>query len=443
MALALDITEDAARQRLSRGRKLLRSEVDRMIESALVNSRPSARFTTGVMSLIVTGWSSTTGQAATVGIVGKSIASSAVLAESKIAASGAVAGAAGGLLGALGGLIGTWLGIRIPQWLAPTMTERKLLEREGRVIWRLTLIFSCAVFATVAWALFHGPKAIQATVLTSVLMSTVLALFCVIRGIRLSGQIKHIRQTIAPEQDPNPTWLKDRVGPVNQLGKAKCSGRRITSQRQVWGWPVYDFQVSDIASTAASSKPLHAKGWIAVGDKATGFIAIGGTAKGFLAMGGRSLGVISFGGLSAGLLSAGGLALGILACGGLAIGHSAIGGGAVGWQAAGGGAVGIYSANGGLAIAGHTAEGGLAISAKYAVGGDARAPEANTDVASLECRKSWVANYLGRHAIANNPQAFRWRVAIYFAILPMVFFMLVTVGFRMLMYQPRASKDYR
>ncbi len=442
VALALEISEDAARQRLSRGRSLLRAEVERTIESALVNSRPSASFTAGVMAMVGAGWSSTAGKTlttATAGLIGKSTAQSTVIAATQAATSGAMIGAAGGLLGVMGGLGGTWLGIRVPQLLAPTMTERKLLEREGKVLWRFSLIFLVAILSLVTLGVVFRarPGTVPWLVLTNILMAVFFAAVCGIRGVRLNRQIREIRQQISPEQDPNPTWLKDRLGVVSEPGQSKWAGRRMTSERQILGWPVYDFQVSDPGSMNWSEDALQARGWIAVGDKATGFLAIGGIAKGIIAFGGRSVGVIAFGGLSLGLISIGGLALGLLSVGGLAIGHSAIGGGAAGWQSAGGVSVGYYSANGGLAIAGTIAEGGQAISQKYAVGGSAKAPEANTETARLECEKSWVSKYLGTSVIINDPKGFRRNMMVYGTVIPVVFSVLISVGFPVLMYRRR------
>ena len=85
----------------------------------------------------------------------------------------------------------------------------------------------------------------------------------------------------------------------------------------------------------------HAKGFIAIGDKATGFIAIGGLARGVIAIGGCALGLISFGGVSLGaLLAVGGLAIGGVAFGGAAVGGVAMGGHASGFYACGGAAFG-------------------------------------------------------------------------------------------------------
>ena len=87
----------------------------------------------------------------------------------------------------------------------------------------------------------------------------------------------------------------------------------------------------------------HAKGVLAIGDRATGIVAIGGIAMGGIAIGGVALGLVTLGGLSLGLLLAiGGAAVGIVATGGAALGLVAIGGAAAGYYAAGGGAYGAY-----------------------------------------------------------------------------------------------------
>ncbi len=399
VASALEITEEAARQRLSRGRQLLRTEVERTVEIALAKSRPSARFTANVVSLLAISSNSTVGKftaGAAASVIGKTTAQGTLLASTQTAATGAMLGAAGGLLGTLVGLAGAWVGIRLPQLMAPTMTERRLLEREGKIIWRILWIFLCVSFLSIGIALpFAGQRnVILFVVLGNVGLSLCFPLIFFIRGIKMNQQIKVIRQTVSPEQDPNPNWFKDRMGIAKPHGMARLRGRKVTSKSTLLGWPIYDFQVSDSDAAHSRAPALHAKGWIAVGDKATGFIALGGYARGVFAFGGFTIGLVSFGGIAMGLLSMGGLAVGMLTAGGLAVGHSAIGGCAVGWQAAGGGAFGVYSANGGLAIAGNIAEGGLAISRKYAVGGQAVAPEANTRsrlsiAAPLGSRNTW------------------------------------------------------
>ena len=52
IADALELTEEAVRQRLSRGRKLLKSEVERTVEKTLTATRPDVAFTVAVLAAI-------------------------------------------------------------------------------------------------------------------------------------------------------------------------------------------------------------------------------------------------------------------------------------------------------------------------------------------------------------------------------------------------------
>ena len=207
----------------------------------------------------------------------------------------------------------------------------------------------------------------------------------VIQAVRLSKLVSHLRKQITAEQDPNQSVLA-AYGKSMGLHTSR-KGRSYTSELELFGYPLLDVQFSDIDSSGIQldkTKSQHARGWIALGDRATGILfAAGRRAKGFVACGGIALGVISFGGVSVGVISFGGLALGLIA----------IGGGAVGYEAAGGGAIGWNSAAGGAAIAWHAAFGGLAIAMEYAVGGGAFAAEANTPAAQAVVERDSL-NYL-------------------------------------------------
>ncbi|HET9483321.1 MAG TPA: sigma-70 family RNA polymerase sigma factor, partial [Xanthomonadales bacterium] len=67
VAASLDLTEDAVRQRLSRGRKLLQEEVLAFVEGALGRSGPGSAFTLAVMASIPAAGVSTPATAAVVG----------------------------------------------------------------------------------------------------------------------------------------------------------------------------------------------------------------------------------------------------------------------------------------------------------------------------------------------------------------------------------------
>ncbi|MBL9150710.1 MAG: hypothetical protein JNM94_18640 [Phycisphaerae bacterium] len=122
----------------------------------------------------------------------------------------------------------------------------------------------------------------------------------------------------------------------------KLMGKRYTSKATLFGLPA----LSIAMGLGPDGKQGHAKGWIAIGDRATGVIAFGGMARGVVAFGGFCMGGLTFGGLSIGLFGAlGGAAIAPLglALGGMAIGLLAIGGMTIGAVAVGGACVGLYA----------------------------------------------------------------------------------------------------
>src|SRR3954451_19138577 len=123
VAGALVLSEDAVKQRLSRGRGMLREQVAELVEGGLRRSQPGRRFTVAVMA---------------------GLAAHSAGAKTALAGMGAGAGAGawkaaaraggvlGGVLGALGGLLGGWVGTWVPAQLASTRLKRDPLLRAGR-----------------------------------------------------------------------------------------------------------------------------------------------------------------------------------------------------------------------------------------------------------------------------------------------------------------------
>ena len=79
----------------------------------------------------------------------------------------------------------------------------------------------------------------------------------------------------------------------------------------------------------------HAKGLVALGDRATGLVAYGGFARGAVAIGRITIGLVSVGFLSVGVLSIGLAALGVWTVGAVAIGYGALGLIALGYKCIG------------------------------------------------------------------------------------------------------------
>jgi RNA polymerase sigma factor (sigma-70 family) len=379
VAGALALSEDAVKQRLSRGRAMLREQVTELVEGCLRRSRPGRAFSVAVMAgLAAQAAGAKTALAAAVGGAG----------AWKAAAGAVGAGATfGALLGSLGGLLGQGLGFWLPAQAAPTRNERDTILRAGRRMTLVSVAFMVALFGLIK--LFGGtPHYLFAWGGWMLAYWAYIAVAC----IGLSREVQRIRAEKDPNDLPNDSALRARWA----AKAAQQVDRVYRSEATLLGLPLIDIEISapklpgkDNGSdwSEPNGDRRIARGWIAIGDDARGvLLAIGSTARGFIALGGRAIGVVSFGGLALGLVAFGGLGLGILGIGGLGAGVYALGGGAVGWRAAGGLAVGWDVACGGGAVARNLAIGGMAIARDHAVGGEARARHANDPVARSALR---------------------------------------------------------
>src|SRR5262249_16615445 len=101
VSAGLDLSEDAVKQRLSRGRAMLREELATLVESTLKRTRPTAAFTAGVLAALPFGEVPSASAATAAGaLVGKG-AGAAIKGALGSAGLGAVVGPAIGLLVAL------------------------------------------------------------------------------------------------------------------------------------------------------------------------------------------------------------------------------------------------------------------------------------------------------------------------------------------------------
>jgi RNA polymerase sigma factor (sigma-70 family) len=366
VAYALDLSEDAAKQRLSRGRNLLRDQVALVVEGSLRRSRPGKMFTVAVMTGLAATTSAKAAAAAGPAVPGVMAAGTAA---------GLSAGAIGGFLGGLVGLAGSWFGTWAPAQMAPLASQRDLILRAGRRM----LLVGLAALAVLAIMIF-SLGGTHSYIIAFLAWMFGFQAYVLIESFRLARQINELQRNAGSGAVPNPSAVRARVDSISR----RFRGRVFESRTHWLGLPVVHFNVSDPGVPTAEqsptipTRPRIARGWIAIGDDARGILlAIGGTARGGVAIGGRALGLISLGGVSIGLISIGGLALGILSLGGVGVGVVSIGGLAFGWQAAGGGAIAWDIACGGLAIARHAAVGGGAIARDLALGGGGSAAHFN------------------------------------------------------------------
>lgn len=422
----LDLSLDATKQRLSRGRTLLREEVSALIEGTLRRSRPGPGFTAAVLAAVATiapGAASAAmvaiGGAGDLGLglgdaggnvagrapqLGFDMASDptttldsdllsaldphlASAADPQVAeaASAGIAGATaaghkllagvggtggGAVLGPAAGLATAWLAARLARATARSTAEGELISRQFRLAMAFVVPMILLVVGLVAFGvglLRENPwfLAGSTTAWTVALVGGLIALS------------QHFGRRIAALRRANGTDDEAWDAQLVARGLRPSGPRRHASRRTFLGLPLFAFASNDLdaGASARDGRSHVARGWIAIGDVAISpLFAFGGIAIAPIAVGGVTIGLLS--------LSLGGIALGALALGSIACGLTACGVVAVGWY----GAAGV-----------------AAIAHAYALGPAARAAEANTAAAS-----SWFAS-----------QWFTTPTQFFFALLPL------------------------
>ncbi len=421
VAAALELSPEAVRQRLSRGRAMLQERVTQLVEGALRRSRPGRAFTAGVMAgLAALGTSAKSALAGTAAGAGKAVVSGVVSGTVKGAVGGVSGGVVGGILGPVLGVFGSWLGTWLPAQLAPSRAEHEYLLRASR----RTLVVSLAFTA-----LLIGPVLLMAGRVGPQYLWGYLGIWMVaLNSYIVVEVVRHVRASRRFRRDPNaaPNEAPLRQGLVAVA--ARHRGRVYRSRARLFGLPLLDVNVSDPAPSRQGEAPPRrvARGWIAIGDEAHGvLLAVGHVAWGLVALGGRAVGGVCFGGVAAGVVAFGGLSLGVVSVGGLSAGVLAMGGLAVGWQAYGGGAIGAEVAYGGGAAAWHLAYGGAALAHDYAVGGGAWAEHANDDAA-----RAALGEYAASAGVAWYEANVAWVVPVYLLVILLLSFLPMLLMYR-------------
>jgi len=349
IAAILELSEDAVKQRLSRGRIMLQEAVREKVESTLSRSRPGAAFTLAVLAALPA--MATSAQAAGAGL---------------ILTKGAGGGVAASMLPIAGGLAiglaGAWFGIRSSLANAESAREREFLLGVAR--WTVaSIVVSMGILAAlIFWARplqAHSPR-LWIFLMAANIFSLVAC--AVIFGIRNNRAQQRIR---AEER-------ARRGDPAEDIGAAFFEYR---SRWSFLGLPLVHCRFGGPGLGVA-------RGWIAFGNVAIAPL---------FAFGGIAVGGLSFGGLGVGLLTTAGIGLGLFSFSGLGLGGVAVGGLAAGWIAIGGAAWGELAAMGGQTWAG-----------LYGMGYNVTAPHANDAVAKaffLEHGITQGARLLARYGI--------------------------------------------
>jgi RNA polymerase sigma factor (sigma-70 family) len=330
VARLLDLSEDAVKQRLSRGRKLLHQEVAAFVESTLERSNPGKAFTLAVLATIPI--LTTSAKAATL---------AAAAAKGSTAATGAtVLGVFNSIFAPIVGFLGPWIQYRVFLAAAKTDQERRNIKSYFRKLLSLILGFAVLLVALIIvgqkFVKVH-PALFAGALITLVAAYAAAAARMGVWAKRMFRDLREERVRLGEIQPPLLWEYRSRL--------------------KLLGLPLVHVRFN---RSAAGRGPV--KAWIAAGDFAFGVL---------FAFGGLAVAPFSIGGIAIGLMPFGGVALGLFAVGGFALGGWVFGGFALGWQAFGG-----------CAVAWNAAMGELAIAHNFALGGVADAAQANTEIAS-------------------------------------------------------------
>jgi RNA polymerase sigma factor (sigma-70 family) len=332
VAAALELSEDAVKQRLSRGRKLLQEQVLAFVEGALERTSPGKAFTLGVLAALPA--FSISAKAAAVGV--------AAAKGGTTAKAAAASGLFSAILAPALGFFGNYIGYRIGMDGAQSDHERDYIKRFYRKLIAGILGFFAAYGLLMVWAkqFIRDRHLVYSSSIIGLVLPFTFMVFA-------SGIF----------------WLR---GPRRFLAELTAKGVTVNPARPAWeyrskfvllGLPFIHVRVS--GGLTAPVMPVRA--WIAAGDYAVGLLfAFGNLAIAPVSIGALAIGLLSFGGCAVGLLSLGGFSLGIWSFGALAFGWQVFGGCAIAWNAA---------------------NGGIAIAHDFAVGSIAHALQANNDAA--------------------------------------------------------------
>ena len=341
VAAALELSEEAVHQRLSRGRKLLSEEVTAFVEGALARTNPGQAFTLGVLAALPM----------TLATSAKAAMFATAAAKGGASATGATFGSVlAAFIGPVIGLAGGYFGMKASLNSTRTPRERASMKR---YIWKIiigAIVFTACLlplnFVT-GTALWKSHPALF--IALGVAMTVAWGVYVFVIAWRFNRKFAAMRDE---ERQNNPAAFAGA-----DTGPMFCTPAEYRSRATLLGLPLVHYRMGRMPGQPRFpiQKTPPAVGWIACGEVAYGILfANGGVAVGGIATGGMSVGIFSFGGFSVGLISFGGLALGGLALGGAALGWIASGGIAVAWHAALGGMAGAHElALGGAALANH------------------------------------------------------------------------------------------
>jgi RNA polymerase sigma factor (sigma-70 family) len=307
VATQLDLSINTTKQRLSRGRKLLKRAMITFIEEGLTKSKPSIGFTAGVLAAL-----NGIAPPAKAVTLGAGAAKTSSLFQLSIIVT---------FLAAFSGVISSFFGVKASLKQSRTLRERQQVIKITVMFFLFAIVYILGMFALKHFAL-NSASNLQIYALTSQLL---VLCFVVIYFFLVHRMFQNTKKLRAQERIFNPEAFHR---PVDQIGSKR---REYKSKWQLLGLPLFHFQFGMIET---NDKPAVA--WFAGGSKAYGLIfAWGGVAIAPISVGIISAGVVSVGVIGFGLIGLGTVAIGVIGFGASAIAYKAYGSlSALGWESA-------------------------------------------------------------------------------------------------------------
>jgi RNA polymerase sigma factor (sigma-70 family) len=307
VAEELDLTIDTAKQRLSRGRKLLKEAMLGFVGTALEKSKPGAVFTAGVVAVL----EETTKSAAAAALGATTAKAGSLFKLATIVT----------LLASFSGLISSFFGLKASLYQSRTVNERRLVIKVASTFIALAFVWAVSLFGLKYIALGD-----QENAFTYTLFAHAIVFMFILSYFWLSfAALKQTRELRAQERIFQPEVF------TREVDQKHSKKREYKSALSLFGIPLMHFQFGtpEIGDPAAI-------GWIAGGSKAYGVIfAWGLVAVAPISVGVISMGIFTIGAVGIGVFSVGAVAIGLLAFGSSAIAYKAYASlSSLGWESA-------------------------------------------------------------------------------------------------------------
>lgn len=307
VAHELSLSKDTVKQRLSRGRALLKTAMADFVENTLKNTKPGEAFTTSVMVMI-------SDIAPT--LKSTAIGTSAAKASYWFKLTSVVT-----FIAAISGLISSYFGLQASLAQSRTLRERQLTKKVVSLFLLVAALYVFGMLVLRKVAYLHQSFVDVYAILSQLLVLSFVLIYCLLvkKAFSALQKLRIEERLFQPE-------AFDKA-----IDHAGAKSRYYKSAWSLFGVPLVHVH---FGLHEKNDKPTF--GWVAGGTYAHGLIfAWGGVAIAPISVGILSVGVVSIGAVGLGVFSLGTVALGGIGLGASAVAYKAYGSlSAMGWHSA-------------------------------------------------------------------------------------------------------------